>query len=143
MYYLGLDLGRRDHTAMAVVEKMERAYQSAGVAALHLRHVERVPLGTTYQEVVERVREVVSNQAISGQSNASTANVARPGTCWQERRHVLRCEEAVPQSRCATAGLGGPSPGQRSGGQRVPGRSRQSGIRPEAVRHCQRTCFAA
>ena len=60
MYYLGLDLGRRrDHTAIAVLEKRERAYRTAG-PALQLRHVERVPLGTTYQEVVERVREVVS-----------------------------------------------------------------------------------
>jgi hypothetical protein len=51
MFYIGLDLGqRRDHSAVAVVEKRAR---------LEVRHLERVALGTPYPLVVERVSEVV------------------------------------------------------------------------------------
>jgi len=52
MFYVGLDLGqRRDHSAIAVVEKRS--------ASMHVRHLERVALGTPYPLVVERVCEVV------------------------------------------------------------------------------------
>jgi len=61
-FYLGLDLGqRRDHSALAVVEKLERwrPYGQPEFEALLVRHVERMPLGTTYPNVVERVRAVM------------------------------------------------------------------------------------
>ena len=48
MFYLGLDLGqRRDHSAIAVIEKRN--------ALMLVRHLERVALGTPYPAVVERV----------------------------------------------------------------------------------------
>jgi hypothetical protein len=54
MFYLGLDLGQRnDPTAIAVVERMDRAQ------VWRVRHVERVPLGTPYPAVVSRVRGIV------------------------------------------------------------------------------------
>ena len=59
MYYLGLDLGqRRDHTAMAVVERRETrlAYQAPQFSEVWVRYLERVALGTPYPRVVERVR---------------------------------------------------------------------------------------
>jgi hypothetical protein len=62
MFYLGLDLGQRvDHTALAVVERLERArpYGEAEYEGLAVRHVERLPLGVPYPKVVSYVREQV------------------------------------------------------------------------------------
>lgn len=61
MFYIGIDLGqRRDHTAVAVVERMElyQAFQAPELHHLQVRYLERVPLGMSYPAVVERVRAV-------------------------------------------------------------------------------------
>jgi hypothetical protein len=59
MFYIGLDLGqRRDHSAIAVLQKKDR---------LLVRHLERVPLGTSYTAVVERMRQVVQHPQLRGQ----------------------------------------------------------------------------
>ena len=63
IYFAGLDLGQKqDPTALAVVEWAEYAGAWDAVAygfrtetSLSLRHLERVPLGTPYPEVVYRV----------------------------------------------------------------------------------------
>jgi hypothetical protein len=61
MRFVGLDLGqRRDHTAIATVEK-------AGEQMV-VRHAERVMLGTPWALVVERVRAIVSHPRMIGQS---------------------------------------------------------------------------
>ena len=69
-FYIGLDLGqRRDHSAIAVVERLElyRGYQTPVFQSLLVRHLERVALGTPYPIVVTRVREVVRQaQAADG-----------------------------------------------------------------------------
>jgi hypothetical protein len=70
VYYVGLDLGqRRDHSAIAVVERMElyRAYEAARFDHLRVRLLERVPLGTPYPAVVERVRSIATHHEIAGQ----------------------------------------------------------------------------
>ena len=62
MFYLGLDLGQRvDHTALAVVERLERArpYGEAEYEGLAVRHVERLPLGVPYPKVVSYVKAQV------------------------------------------------------------------------------------
>jgi hypothetical protein len=64
MFYLGLDLGQRhDPTAIAVVERIEltRAGQGMVFHSVRVRHLERVPLGTPYPGVVDRVREIMRN----------------------------------------------------------------------------------
>jgi hypothetical protein len=69
MYYLGLDLGqKRDHSAVAVVERIDhrRAFQSTAFERLNVRYVERMPLGTPYPKIVERVREIVQSDALYG-----------------------------------------------------------------------------
>jgi phage FluMu gp28-like protein len=59
-FYVGVDLGqKRDHTAIAVVERRE---------FLLVRHVERVALGTPYPLVVAHLREMVSRQELRGRS---------------------------------------------------------------------------
>jgi hypothetical protein len=67
IFYVGLDLGkRRDYSAIVVVERRE-AYAGtihARFVGLWVRHVERLPLGTPYPRVVERVREIVNSYEI-------------------------------------------------------------------------------
>jgi hypothetical protein len=70
MFYVGLDLGqRRDHSAIVVIERLEsrRAFLAPGFDGLQVRYVERVPLGTPYPMVVERVREIVNHRELFGQ----------------------------------------------------------------------------
>ena len=51
MWAVGADIGQaRDSAAIAAVE--------CRAAELHLRHVERVPLGTTYPKLIERIGKV-------------------------------------------------------------------------------------
>jgi hypothetical protein len=71
MFYIGVDLGqRRDHSAIAVVERREWRvgdWRERGEAALVVRHLERIRLGTAYTEVVRRVVEVARHPALAGQ----------------------------------------------------------------------------
>src|SRR5215211_7777702 len=61
-YYVGLDLGQaNDYTAIAVVEETGER----GESPLHIRHLERPPLGTYYPEQVARVKELVSSPELS------------------------------------------------------------------------------
>jgi len=60
--YIGVDLGQRvDHSTIAVVERQERtvAYLPPEFECLWVRYLERLPLGTPYADVVERIREIV------------------------------------------------------------------------------------
>src|SRR5665213_992763 len=69
MFFIGVDLGkRRDHTAIAVVERVERrcGYGEPEFVEMAVRFLERVPLGTTYPEVVAAVRETVSHPEVAG-----------------------------------------------------------------------------
>jgi hypothetical protein len=68
-FFVGLDLGKKhDPAAVAVVERMERgrAFQGPEFHRLGVRHVERVPLGTPYPRVVERVRQIVQSAQLRG-----------------------------------------------------------------------------
>jgi hypothetical protein len=61
-FYVGLDLGQAaDYTAICVLEKTEHK----DVAPLHVRHLERPPLGTYYPDIVERVKELVRDEALT------------------------------------------------------------------------------
>jgi phage FluMu gp28-like protein len=61
MFYLGMDLGKtRDHTAIAIVERGHPG------ETLQARYAERMPLGTPYPEVVERVRRMVGHELLRG-----------------------------------------------------------------------------
>ena len=70
MFYRGVDLGqRRDHTAIAVVERWDagRPFLTPVMRFLEVRYLERVPLGTPYTLVAERVRELVQDERLAGQ----------------------------------------------------------------------------
>ncbi len=68
-FFVGLDLGQiRDYSALVVVEHpLGDVPQGSGVwqrfgrpAVYHARHVERIPLGTPYPEIVRRTMELMA-----------------------------------------------------------------------------------
>jgi hypothetical protein len=73
--FIGLDLGKsRDYSAVAMVERVEIAegerdpvtFEPRMARRYRVRHLERVPLGTLYPDVVERVRDVVQKVSACG-----------------------------------------------------------------------------
>lgn len=81
-FFVGVDLGRtQDFTAIAVVE---RAVYQGGFSAvfvacrkvvqLRLRHLERVPIGTPYPEVVTRVAEITQSEKLTGPIHLAVDN---------------------------------------------------------------------
>jgi len=69
MYFLGLDLGqKRDYSAIVIVERVYRRqpFQTKELESLDVRYIDRMPLGTPYPAVVERVREIVQSHEIHG-----------------------------------------------------------------------------
>ena len=74
-YFVGVDFGQAsDFTVIAVVERTETtgAWDAAKFAfkkevGLQLRYLERIPLGTPYPEVVERVVQVTRWPELAGQ----------------------------------------------------------------------------
>ena len=76
MVCIGLDLGKtQDYTAIAVVVRQETTIRTVGrqawqvwderrCAVAELRHLERLTLGTTFLEVVERVAQLVKHEAL-------------------------------------------------------------------------------
>ncbi len=87
-YFVGLDLGQsQDFTALAVLERVElrgewdaAAWAWRKTAALQLRHLERVALGTPYPEIVERVRELTRAPELKGKVHliVDATGVGRP-----------------------------------------------------------------
>src|SRR5437867_2440870 len=74
-YFVGLDLGqRRDHSALAVVERAEHlfdqrdwvTYEWRRGRRFRVRFLQRVRLGTPYPDVVDRVRELLRRPALPG-----------------------------------------------------------------------------
>jgi hypothetical protein len=69
MVYIGLDLGKEhDYAALAVVEKLERLMPGGRreFACACVRYLERLPLGTPYTVLIERVRRLVRHPEIRG-----------------------------------------------------------------------------
>jgi hypothetical protein len=65
-FIVGVDLGQaQDYTAIVVIEKVGE--ENLEKAPLHVRHLERPPLGTYYDEQVERVKEIVTDPALGGE----------------------------------------------------------------------------
>jgi hypothetical protein len=104
-YFVGLDLGQsRDFTAIAVLERAELVgdwdpvvYAWRKTIALRLRHLERVPLGTPYTEVVDRVVVVTRSAELAGRCHliADATGVGRP-VMDMLRRAELGCRRLWP-----------------------------------------------
>src|SRR5947209_4769589 len=77
-FYLGVDLGQvRDPTTIAIIERVEPVLARFDyVSWLHrqepmdpsydIRHLERVPLGTSYPAIVRKVEDIVRRPEIRG-----------------------------------------------------------------------------
>src|SRR4051794_31280063 len=74
-YFMGVDLGqRRDRTAVAILERAELiaerpdpiTWERARTFRLQVRHLERMPLGTPYTGVVDRVDRIARAVAKTG-----------------------------------------------------------------------------
>ena len=64
-FFIGLDLGQaQDYTATAVVERLP----GADAPVLHVRHLERLPLGTPYPRVVTHVQTLLAQAPLAGQT---------------------------------------------------------------------------
>jgi hypothetical protein len=75
-YAIGVDLGQKqDHTAVAVLEKVRTQFYERDpytadfltTTECRVVKVERLPLGTAYPEIVERVRTLALSASASGQ----------------------------------------------------------------------------
>src|SRR5215471_7406245 len=72
-YFVGLDLGQsQDFTALVILERMEyagawdaAAFCHEAEVAVRLRYIERIPLGTTYPDIVARVAKVMRSPAVA------------------------------------------------------------------------------
>ena len=75
-YYVGLDLGQSaDYTALAVVQSVKgRTEGGSFKTGLHLRHLERYPLRTSYTTIADGVVGVMGSKAL----NADEYDPARP-----------------------------------------------------------------
>ena len=103
--FVGLDLGQsRDFTAIAVLERAElrgdwdpAMYAWRKTTALRLRHLERVPLGTPYTEVVDRVVVVTRSGELAERCHliADATGVGRP-VLDMLRRAELGCRRLWP-----------------------------------------------
>lgn len=68
-WFVGVDLGQKnDPTAIAVLHRLVslRPHQSPALHSLRLLHVERLPLGSPYPRVVDRIREIVQHDELTG-----------------------------------------------------------------------------
>lgn len=78
MFYAGLDLGQaRDFSALAIIESM--APTETRHTELHLRHLERYPLGTPYPDVVQRVASLLSDGRLYSEGRAPRLAVDSTG----------------------------------------------------------------
>ena len=99
-FFLGLDLGKqRDHSAVAVVERVETPQLHLAPAlygGLAVRYVERLALGTPYPAVVERVRRVVGMRELAGQCCLAVDATGLGGPVVEMLRSAgLGCEVAA------------------------------------------------
>ncbi|MBC8167115.1 MAG: hypothetical protein H7Y20_14755 [Bryobacteraceae bacterium] len=74
-FYIGVDLGQaQDFSAITVIERAEVVgcerdpvtYEYLTETLFHLRHAERIPLGSPYPEIVERVKEIAGRTPVAG-----------------------------------------------------------------------------
>lgn len=81
-YFVGLDLGQaQDYTAVAVVERPTIRYDFSGpLNQLHVRHLQRFRLGTSYPDVVEATKKILTSSPLQGRAAlvVDATGVGRP-----------------------------------------------------------------
>ena len=82
-FYIGLDLGQaQDYTALTVIERKHFNYnvRSLPREQYHVRHLERLKLGTPYPAIVEQVQELMQSNQLLNQTAlvVDATGVGRP-----------------------------------------------------------------
>ncbi len=131
-FFVGLDLGQsHDFTAIAVVERVElvgrfdpAVFANEKIIERRLRHLERVPLGTPYTDIVERVAQVVGTRGLRDASHlvVDATGVGRPVV------DMLRSAR-LPCRMLPTLITGGAQQGSGNGYYRVPKQDLITGLR--------------
>ena len=126
-FFLGLDLGKqRDHSAIAVVERVETPQLHLAPAlygGLAVRYVERLALGTPYPAVVERVRRIVGMRELAGACCLAVDATGLGGPVVEMLRSAgLGCEVA------AVTITGGERESQTAQGWSVPKKDLMTGL---------------
>lgn len=122
-YFLGVDLGQAaDYTAICVVEKpatpliLRPAGKAQPKPVYHLRHLERLPLGTTYPEVAKHVKRLIEAPALADHVTV-IADATGVGVAVMD---VLRAEKVTPLKPVTITG--GEQASNDNGTWRVPKR---------------------
>jgi hypothetical protein len=80
-YFVGLDLGQSaDYTALAVVQSVKERIEGSNFrATLHLRHLQRYPLRTSYTTIADGVVDVMRSEALNtDEYDPARHRIARP-----------------------------------------------------------------
>jgi hypothetical protein len=83
-FYTGLDLGQaRDYTAIIILEKLrdrDKSLNGKPLASYACRHIERLPLGTRYPEIVTYTGQLINSEQMAGNSclTIDATGVGRP-----------------------------------------------------------------
>ncbi|HXJ44685.1 MAG TPA: hypothetical protein VNH18_35690, partial [Bryobacteraceae bacterium] len=95
MYYIGIDLGKKhDPTAIALVERPEPhpSFRTPGAGRFEVIGLERVPLGTPYMDVVERVAALTMRPALVGRCVVVVDATGVGAPVVEALRRRLTCE---------------------------------------------------
>lgn len=97
-FHIGLDLGqRRDFSAITIVEFVPASIPNYLVSKrsepeFRLRHVERLPLGTSYPAVIQRLAEITRDPELAGRCHLSVDATGLGGPVMEQiRRAELPC----------------------------------------------------
>ena len=130
-YFVGLDLGQaKDFTALAVLERTTRdggwdpvTWERQQIVSLQVRHLERVPLGTTYPLVVSRVAAVMRGLPPTARREllVDATGVGRPVV------DLLRVEDLECQMRAVMV-TSGSGESESEGYSKVPKRELITGL---------------
>jgi hypothetical protein len=87
-YFAGLDLGQsKDYTALAIAERVEEKgpwdaahFTYPVTPVLHVRYLQRIPLGTPYPDIVDRVVSIVGKPELARRTQLAVdaTGVGRP-----------------------------------------------------------------
>jgi hypothetical protein len=131
-WFAGLDLGQsQDHTALALVERMTMWQQERDAQTLdrvtdttyNVRHLERTKLGTPYQAIVERVRNIVETSQLEGKITLVVDATGVGGPVVDLLRSVVTKAPIVP-----VVITGGDRPAYQDGRYRIPKRDLIAGL---------------
>jgi hypothetical protein len=124
---VGLDLGQRqDYSAVAVMERDEQRLACLA-PCMRVRHLERMPLGTPYVDVVRRVSEIMRHPALTPALGPGSRLVVDATGVGAPVVEMLRA--ARPMFRVTAVTITGGDKAQGNGEEwRVPKRDLMAGL---------------